>query len=303
MHCLARRVPISFLPDFLIHSIPLLCAGRRSCPCGCRRVTIPASISIYYYYYYYRLRSIPQNKSVHRSMARQTSTPIRVAISIALVLINFADSQEALSLPPPCPLGGAHLPGDTVPPFVVPLTSGKQAIVPAGVSLPLVAFSVDFQTDPGGVLLATDTIEIDRMLSESPPSAGTLLFVSQSTPGGGDALERIFEARLALQPIARATAWKARLAFAAPTLDMLRASGCALAALLDGWESPRLWVDAPPPNPISAPRVDGFYECFMWPPAQVPFARVFGQWRVSGATSRFCLPAGFLPHGRAVYCV
>ena len=40
---LAVRVPISFLsfPDFL-H--PLLRAGRRSCPSGCRRVTIPASI-------------------------------------------------------------------------------------------------------------------------------------------------------------------------------------------------------------------------------------------------------------------
>ena len=43
---LAGRVPISFLPGISSEFLhPLLCAGR-SCPRGCRRVTIPASISI-----------------------------------------------------------------------------------------------------------------------------------------------------------------------------------------------------------------------------------------------------------------
>jgi len=51
--------------------------------------------------------------------------------------------QEALTLPPPCPLTGPFGPGDPAPPFLVPLTSGVNLTVPSGVSLPLVIFSVD----------------------------------------------------------------------------------------------------------------------------------------------------------------
>ena len=38
------------------------------------------------------------------------------------------------------------------------------------------------------------------------------------------------------------------------------------------WESPRLWVTATAVPP--AARVDGFYECFMWPPAVATFPLV-----------------------------
>jgi hypothetical protein len=188
-------------------------------------------------------------------------------------LLGFSGAQEALSLPPPCPLS-KFSPGDVAPPFSVLLTSGLQLNVPDGVSLPLVVFSVDSSEDPGGVILATDPIEIDRMLSEDAPPSGTVLFVSQSTPGGGAALQNVFDARLALLPADKAAAWRGCLAFADLTLDDMRSSGSALAELLDSWLSPRLWVTAPPPEPVRAPRVDGFYECFMWPPAQASFPLV-----------------------------
>jgi hypothetical protein len=160
-----------------------------------------------------------------------------------------------------------------VPPFAVLLTSGETLRVPQDSSLPLVVFSVDSDEDPGGVILATDAIEIDRMLS-TPPPAGTILFVSQSMANGGADLQGIYEARLALLPAREAAAWRASLAFAAQSLDAMRAAGSALAGLLDSWQSPRLWVTAPPPGQVAVPRVDGFYECFMWPPAQAEFPLV-----------------------------
>lgn len=217
---------------------------------------------------------------------------------VALACLACAVAQEALTLPPPCPLTGSHVPGSPVPPFVVPLTTGGNLDVPSGASLPLALFSVDFEADPGGVLLATDAIEIDRMLSDDPPESGTLLLLSQSTSSGGAALARLFDTRLELQPPARAAAWRARLAFAAPTLDELRTEGSALATLLDGWESPRLWLEAPPPRPVRTPRVDGFYECFMWPPAQASGGSDGASRLPSSLQSRPSRPsplAGFLP--------
>ena len=178
-----------------------------------------------------------------------------------------AEAQEVLSLPPPCPLlNGLTRPGDDAPPFSFTSTSGATISYPGGVSLPFILMAVDEGTDPGGVLLATDEEEVDRFLALPPPPSGTFAFASYST-GGGARLESVYASRLALLPPGAAAAWRPHLVFAAASIPELRSAGSAVAAMLDAWQSPRLWVTdlsgAVPP----LPRVDGFYECFQWPAA------------------------------------
>ena len=185
-------------------------------------------------------------------------------------------AQPSYTLPPPCPLS-TYAPGDEAPAFTLQLTSGTFALpAPRGSPLlPLVLFAVDSARDPGGVLLATDAPELDKLFAVDAPARGTLLFVSHH--GDGAELEAVLEARLALVPKDRADGWRARLAFGLLPVDELRKQGSPLAALLDGWQSPRLLVKAPAEqrrvgskvatalDGVETARVDGRYECWPWP--------------------------------------
>jgi len=197
------------------------------------------------------------------------------AVIFALVFARGV-AQESATLPPPCPILGPLGPGDAPPPFsfaaVTPGGSISNVSFP-GAPLPLVLFVVDVARDPGGVLLASDAAEVDRFLARAPPRAGSFAFLSTDSPGYADgALRAVWEARLALLAPAQAAAWRPLLSFATPTVAQLAAAGSELATLLAAWPSPRLFVDAPAPDAISAPRVDAFYECFQWPPASRAFA-------------------------------
>ena len=105
----------------------------------------------------------------------------RTAVVLVATLFGAVAAQEALSLPPPCPLN-TFAPGDRAPAFTVALTSGANLTVPGPPDqLPLALFAVDFDRDPGGVLLATDVAEIDFMLAQPPPSRGLIAFLSAAT--------------------------------------------------------------------------------------------------------------------------
>ena len=177
-------------------------------------------------------------------------------------------SQENASLPPPCPLSTFN-PGDVSPSFTFALTSGGNLSIPAtdNTLLPLILFIVDDATDPGGVILAEDGIEIDRFLAQVIPESGTFAFLSQSVSDGAAQIQSLFEIRLAKMSPKRAAAWRARLVFARDSVDSIISTGSAagLGNLTKAWTNPRLFINAANIAPI--PRVDGFYECFQWPPA------------------------------------
>jgi len=184
------------------------------------------------------------------------------------------------------------------PPFSFILTSGENFSVPATdpILLPIVFFIVDFTSDPGGVILATDGLEMDRFLAADPPTAGTFAFLSQATVGGAAQVESLFAVRLAEMAskgeagARRAAAWRARLAFARDPVEAML--GSALTALSRAWPSPRLWITADGIAPV--PRVDGFYECFQWPPAVANFS-LFGP--VDACATNAVIPPGVFEKG------
>ncbi len=192
-------------------------------------------------------------------------------LNLLLLLLPWtASSQEQLTLPPACPYTpSSPAPGTTLAPFSLLLTNASTFTYPVPL-LPLIVFAVA-SDDPGGLLLATDEVELDRFLG-SPPTAApaTYLLLSYSS-GGGAALQRAVEARLALLPLPLAAAWRSQLAFSAQSVPELgMGAGASLAAVLGAWQSPRLWVTAGDGR-IKAARVDGFYECFLWPPAAAAY--------------------------------
>ena len=188
---------------------------------------------------------------------------------LSLLCAVAVRTQEELTLPPACPYAApAPTPGSLLAPFSLALVNGTTLSHP-GAPLPLVVFAVA-SDDPGGLLLATDAQELDRLLAADPAAAPATYLLLSYAPGGGAALQAAFEARLALLPPPRAAAWRAQLAFAAQAVPQLAAGGgSALAAALAAWQSPRLWVTA---AGVRAARVDGFYECFQWPPANAAYA-------------------------------
>lgn len=211
-----------------------------------------------------------------------------------LIILNafsaLVSSQESATLPPPC-AASTYLPGEVSPPFSFALTSGTNLSVPAEPeALPIVFFIVDSASDPGGVILASDGIELDRFLAAAPPASGTFAFLSQSNRDGAAQVESLFAVRLAAiaaegaAGAQKAAAWRARLAFARDSVEMMHDS--ALAALSVAWPSPRLWITADGIAPV--PRVDGFYECFQWPPAVDNFT-LFGP--VDACSSDAIIPA------------
>ena len=207
-------------------------------------------------------------------------------VAVTSLLLHASVAQEETTLPPPCPINGTHPPSSLMPPFTLPLTNGSALSLP-GLSLPLIVMAVDEAEDPGGWLLATDSVELDAFLSAPPPPVGTIVFLSYSL-GGGAQLAATMSARLALQPPDRAAAWRARLAFGAPSLPELRAAGSPLVSVLDGWAAPRLWVSSPSALPgWRTPRVDGFYECFQWPAAVANFTLVGELLEGCGSTAGF----------------
>jgi hypothetical protein len=190
--------------------------------------------------------------------------------TLLLVLLWAAAAQEELTLPPACPYAApAPAPGDPLAPFSLLLTNGSTLAYPGAAALPLIVFAVA-PDDPGGLLLATDAVELDLMFQASPAAAPATYLLLSYSPGGGAALQAAAEARLALLPPPRAAAWRAQLAFAAQAVPQLAGAGGggALAAALAAWQSPRLWVTA---AGVRAARVDGFYECFRWPPAAAAY--------------------------------
>jgi len=192
-----------------------------------------------------------------------------------LVMTTFvimAHSQESATLPPPCPiLSETFLPGTPSPAFYFNTTNGTNVIFPGNLQLPFVAFIVDDRTDPGGVVLATDLIEIDRFLTAEPPIHGLFAFFSQSNESLMSNIEFIFSERLALLPPSKASLWLQHLVFSAETMEDLSNRGSSLSLLAKSWQSPRLFVTAPGPGEIQAPRTDGFYECYQWPPAEATY--------------------------------
>ena len=179
------------------------------------------------------------------------------------VCVVGTSAQSANTLPPPCPLEGKLQPGDAAPPFSLLLVGGGSYSLPGPDALPLVLFVVD-SSDVGGVLLATDTVELDRLLSAPAPSRGVLLLLSQSEQPGGAALRALLDSRLSFLSKEQQSAWNPHLAVASASLDTLRQSGHALVPLLDGWQSPRIWAQTD--SGLQTPRVDGSYECYAWPP-------------------------------------
>ena len=233
-------------------------------------------------------------------MCESSSNRAAALLSLPLLLALCARAQESATLPPPCALGGgggSRAPGDAPPDFSFAVSGGGANVsspASAPSALPLALFVVDAARDPGGVLLATDAVEIDRLIAADAPVAGTIAFLAQDEEGYvARVVEPAFASRLALLPPARAAAWRARLAFGVPTVSALGAAGSALAPLLAAWQSPRLWVTAPAPGAVAAPRVDAFYECYQWPPAQraFPFAGPVAACGAGGAPS---VPAGAL---------
>jgi 6-phosphogluconolactonase (cycloisomerase 2 family) len=178
-------------------------------------------------------------------------------------------SQESATLPPPCPiLSDTLLPGTLAPSFSFNTLTGINISFPGTLELPFVAFIVDDELDPGGVIVATDTIEIDRFLNDEPPLKGSITFFSRRNESLMTMVLAIFQERLALLPSYKASMWLKHLFFSADTVEFLSISNSNLSLLAKSWQSPRLFITAPNPNPIFAPRVDGFYECYQWPPAQ-----------------------------------
>ena len=175
-------------------------------------------------------------------------------------------AQEELTLPPACPLPPlAPLPGSPAAPFSLALSNGSTLSYP-GLPLPLVAFALAGD-DPGGLLTLTDALELDRLFS-LPPATSTVLLLTYA-PSGTGPLEALIDQRLGLLPAPRAAAWRACLAFARDSVPQLAAAGNTLASTLTAWASPRLWVAADGVLPApGAARVDGFYECYRWPPAR-----------------------------------
>ena len=191
---------------------------------------------------------------------------------LLLLLLLFVRPCASETLPQGCPLSGPYAPGDVAPPLSIALVGGGEFSLPAPpLSLPLVVMVVDADTDPEGVVLASDSLNVGEFLAEPPPTRGTFLFISGSTPGGGAALSDLYATRLAFLPPSRAAAWRSRLAFSERSLEELRAAESPLAAVLGGWQSPRVWVEAAGLPPQSIPRVDADFECFRLPPISGAF--------------------------------
>ena len=198
--------------------------------------------------------------------------PRRAVFTALCSAVSVVIAQEEATLPVWCQTDATYPPGSSAPAFSVPVTSGAVLHYP-GASLPLITFAVDSETDPGGLLLATDAIELDHMFSDMPPATGTILFLSYMD-GGGARIAAILEARLGLQPPLRAVAWRARLFVASQSLEALRAAGNAIASVIDSWPAPRTWVGVAGTTAPLWPRVDGFYECYGWPAAHANFSLV-----------------------------
>jgi hypothetical protein len=200
--------------------------------------------------------------------------PVSVCFLPLLLCISVM-GQESLTLPIPCPVNGYDI-GSASPSFEVALVNGStfSFTYPGdAIQLPLVAFALDAQLDPGGYILATDAIEVDRFLLAPPPASGTFLILGYEA-GLAATLAAAFEARIvALRlPPSTASAWRARLAFVSPSLAALTAQDSAISQILSGWQSPRLWLSAA--RLEATPRVDGFYECYQWPLAAENFTLV-----------------------------
>ena len=186
---------------------------------------------------------------------------------------SVVSCQESATLPPPCPiLSDTMLPGTPSPPFDFLATTGINISYPSSsFQLPFVAFIVDDVTDPGGVVLASDTIEIDRFLAAEPPIRGLFALFSQVNETLIQYIESIFSERLTLLPRFKASLWLEHLVFSSETMQTLNGRNSMLSLLAKSWQSPRLFVTAPSPGEINAPRTDGFYECYQWPPAAATY--------------------------------